>query len=92
MAITAAHMKMSILLLGISLFLLLNNYRLIEFYDSSVSKIKSKLEAVAIMLPVSMCCLVIAFITACWASFMPKKPSPKTLKIWTIFGCFLGCK
>ena len=92
MAVTPAHMKISVITLGISNFLLvaifwtldLAYYRF-KFYDKHH-------RAVGILLPSAFCCLVVSFLTICWASIRSKSTSSKSLKKLTISGCFLGGK
>ena len=91
MAVTPSHMKISVLTLGISTFLMVTNYWTLAnrsmymyYYDHQ--------RAVGILLPSAFCCLVISFLTIFCASIRSEKTPSKSLKKLTISGCFLGGK
>ena len=83
------YVKMSNVMLALSVFLLLNSYWLEDYYYYGKSvNINYPYEAVGILMPMALCCLVTAFILLHCSSYLTRYGT--NLKGLAAVGCLIG--
>ena len=91
MAAVSVYVKMSNVMLALSVFLLSARYWLAEYYYYGQS-VYINYEAVGILLPVSLCCLATSLICLYSESYFVNRTATKCLKTVAVVGSSIGGK
>ena len=90
MAAVSIYVKMSNVMLALSVFLLSARYWLEEYYYYGES-LYINYEAVGILLPMALCCLVTAFVLLHCSSYLTRYgTASRYLKRLAAVGCLIG--